>query len=114
MISSKFIIFVLNFLVMLLTKNDSLVYACINLDLTQVPGQCNKFYRCANGLYLYSMKFVENHIYIVLNFWFNKLLNSCPPGLFFDSNTRVCNYPSQVRCINEDNQYSKYYFSFYI
>ncbi len=54
---SKFKLFALNILLMLL-KNNDIVYACDNLDLTQIPGQCNKFYRCSNGLYLYSMRLV--------------------------------------------------------
>ena len=57
-------LYALNVLIMLFTKNGSLVHACTNLDLTQIPGQCNKFYRCSNGIYLYSMRYFKNYLNI--------------------------------------------------
>lgn len=58
-IISKILLAALNFLVVLTFINQSLVNACLNLDLTQVPGECTKFYRCSNGLYLYTMRFFK-------------------------------------------------------
>ncbi|CAF0939536.1 unnamed protein product [Brachionus calyciflorus] len=45
------------------------------IDLSQVDGDCSKFYRCAN-----DRTFIE----------------SCPAGTLFDQNLRVCNWASQV------------------
>lgn len=47
-------------------------------DLTQVPGNCSNFYRCANGI-LYEQ--------------------SCPGGTKFDNRLKVCNWPDQVTCV---------------
>lgn len=46
-----------------------------SIDLTRVPGECSRFYRCANG-YLYTL--------------------SCPQDTVFDNRHKVCNYPLQV------------------
>ncbi|CAF0920296.1 unnamed protein product [Brachionus calyciflorus] len=46
-------------------------------DLTQVPGNCGAFIRCANGI---------------------RYEQSCPGGTLFDSNLKVCNWPNQVTC----------------
>lgn len=46
-------------------------------DLTQVPGNCGAFIRCANGI---------------------RYVQSCPAGTLFDSNLKVCNWPNQVTC----------------
>ncbi|CAF0920285.1 unnamed protein product, partial [Brachionus calyciflorus] len=44
-------------------------------DLTQVPGQCNKFNRCINGVLT---------------------TESCPVGFNFDRSLRACNVANQV------------------
>ena len=53
--------------------------SCSSLDLTPVPGDCSRFYRCSFGV-LYTI--------------------SCPYGLLFDINSRVCNYANQVQCVS--------------
>lgn len=48
-----------------------------SMDLTAVPGDCNKFYRCANG-----------QLFIM----------DCSSGLHFDQNMKICNWPDQANC----------------
>ena len=44
-------------------------------DLSGVPGKCNQFFRCQNGV---------------------KLTLSCPIGLVFDNSMKICNWPQNV------------------
>lgn len=48
------------------------------IDLTQVPGKCDSFYRCANGI---------------------RYEQSCPAGTYFDNSLKVCNWPNKVTCV---------------
>lgn len=46
-----------------------------SVDLTRVPGDCSKFYRCSNGR-LFTLE--------------------CPEDTVFDNKYKVCNYPLNV------------------
>ncbi|RNA18637.1 peritrophic membrane [Brachionus plicatilis] len=61
------------------SSGDSASGTCSSSDdLTQVPGKCGSFYRCANGV---------------------RFEQACPGGTNFDSNLKVCNWPDQVSCV---------------
>lgn len=51
-------------------------YCTQSQDFTQVPNDCSRYYRCVNGALV---------------------TETCPNGLWFDANLKVCNWPDQVR-----------------
>lgn len=58
---------------------DSVSGTCLpSDDLTQIPGKCDAFYRCSNGI---------------------RYEQSCPAGTYFDNNLKVCNWPEKVACV---------------
>ncbi|RNA18636.1 cell death abnormality 1-like isoform X1 [Brachionus plicatilis] len=48
-----------------------------SMDFSPVPGDCNKFYRCAHG---------------------QLVVMDCSSGLYFDNNLKICNWQDQVAC----------------
>ncbi|KAL6266443.1 hypothetical protein P5V15_003293 [Pogonomyrmex californicus] len=66
----------------LLVEKDTVPTTCVSGSYSSVPGNCKSYQACL---------------------WGRQEIFSCAPGLHFNKETRICDWPSRAKCMDDDS-----------